>query len=66
MERHWYFVGIAFFGMINGLFSQVPLPKADCSAQETTIAQLTGKIDRARTANRGAAQAQAAVEGALA
>ena len=48
------------------LFSQVPLPAADCSAQEATIAQLTGKIDRARTANRGAVQAQAAVEGALA
>ena len=20
MERHWYFIGIAFFGMINGMF----------------------------------------------
>lgn len=23
MERHWYFIGIAFFGMVNGLFNQV-------------------------------------------
>jgi len=22
MERHWYYLGIAFFGMINGLFNQ--------------------------------------------
>jgi hypothetical protein len=21
MERHWYYIGIAFFGMINGLFN---------------------------------------------
>jgi hypothetical protein len=25
MERQWYYIGIAFFGMINGMFSQVPL-----------------------------------------
>ena len=25
MERHWYYVGIAFFGMINGLFNQLAL-----------------------------------------
>ena len=23
MDRHWYFIGIAFFGMINGLFNQL-------------------------------------------
>src|SRR5512145_2193907 len=23
MERHWYYVGIAFFGMINGIFNQL-------------------------------------------
>jgi len=23
MERHFYFIGIAFFGMINGLFNQL-------------------------------------------
>lgn len=48
------------------LFSQIPLPAADCSAQEQQIAQLSSKIARARTANRGATQAQAAVEAALA
>ena len=25
MERNFYFIGIAFFGMINGLFNQVAL-----------------------------------------
>jgi len=25
MERNFYFVGIAFFGMVNGLFNQVAL-----------------------------------------
>ena len=25
MERNFYFVGIAFFGMINGLFNQTAL-----------------------------------------
>jgi hypothetical protein len=23
MARHWYYIGIAFFGMINGLFNQL-------------------------------------------
>jgi hypothetical protein len=23
MDRHWYYIGIAFFGMINGLFNQL-------------------------------------------
>ena len=23
MERHWYYIGIAFFGMVNGLFNQI-------------------------------------------
>jgi hypothetical protein len=44
----------------------IAVPPADCSAQETTIAQLETKISRARTANRGAQQAQNAVETALA
>ena len=22
MERHWYYIGIAFFGMVNGMFNQ--------------------------------------------
>jgi hypothetical protein len=25
MERHWYYIGIAFFGMINGIFSPLEL-----------------------------------------
>jgi hypothetical protein len=28
MERNYYFVGIAFFGMINGLFNQALVPFA--------------------------------------
>jgi len=28
MERNYYYVGIAFFGMINGLFNQVLVPFA--------------------------------------
>jgi len=23
MERHWYYIAIAFFGMLNGLFNQL-------------------------------------------
>ena len=23
MERHWYYIGIAFFGMINGMFHPI-------------------------------------------
>jgi hypothetical protein len=25
VERHWYYVGIAFFGMVNGMFSPLTL-----------------------------------------
>ena len=25
MDRNWYYIGIAFFGMINGLFNQLAL-----------------------------------------
>lgn len=25
MERHWYYIGIAFFGMINGMFNPLAL-----------------------------------------
>jgi hypothetical protein len=28
MERHFYYIGIAFFGMINGLFNQALVPFA--------------------------------------
>lgn len=44
MERHWYFVGIAFFGMINGLFSQVPLLFALLHVQVLAPALLFGSI----------------------
>jgi hypothetical protein len=33
MERHFYFIGIAFFGMINGLFNQLFLVFALLHAQ---------------------------------
>lgn len=26
MARHWYYIGIAFFGMINGMFNPLALP----------------------------------------
>lgn len=42
-----------------------PIEAADCSVQETTIAQLRSKIARAGTANAGAMQAQTAVQAAL-
>lgn len=45
--------------------SALSVPPADCSAQETTIAQLRSKIARAGTANAGAMQAQQAVKSAL-
>ena len=25
MERNWYYIGIAFFGMINGMFNPLEL-----------------------------------------
>jgi hypothetical protein len=28
MDRNWYYIGIAAFGMINGLFNQALLPTA--------------------------------------
>ena len=28
MDRQWYYVGIAFFGMINGIFNPLMLPFA--------------------------------------
>lgn len=32
-ERNFYYIGIAFFGMINGIFNQVPLVFALIHAQ---------------------------------
>ena len=31
MDRNFYYVGIAFFGMINGLFNQASFPSRICS-----------------------------------
>jgi hypothetical protein len=63
----WEVAKLLVFGIAPTayLFSQVPLPAADCSVQEATIAQLTSRINRAKTANAGAMQAQAAVKAAL-
>ena len=44
MERQWYFIGIAFFGMINGLFSQVPLLFALLHVQILAPALLFGSV----------------------
>ena len=65
----WYYVGFdgrAWYAakpLVTGISatgylpSIVPLPSADCSAQETTIAQLQNRIARAKTSAAGAAQA---------
>jgi hypothetical protein len=44
MERHWYFIGIAFFGMINGLFNQVALWFALIPMQILAPALLFGSV----------------------
>lgn len=44
MERNLYFVGIAFFGMINGLFNQVALLFALLHVQVLTPALLFGSV----------------------
>lgn len=71
----WYFIGL---GVETGYVATALLPRiqpttlgerllpaADCSAQETELQRLASKITRARTANAGARQAQAAVDAAL-
>ena len=42
MERNFYFVGIAFFGMVNGLFNQVALLFALIHVQVLAPALLFG------------------------
>jgi len=42
MERNFYFVGIAFFGMVNGLFNQVALLFALIHMQVLSPALLFG------------------------
>lgn len=44
MERHWYFIGIAFFGMINGLFNQLWLLFAVIHVQVLAPALLFGSV----------------------
>ena len=44
MERHWYYIGIAFFGMVNGLFNQVWLMFALIPMQVLAPALLFGSV----------------------
>ncbi|MGE5513560.1 MAG: hypothetical protein ACM31O_20205 [Bacteroidota bacterium] len=44
MERNFYYVGIAFFGMINGLFNQLWLLFALIHAQILAPALLFGSV----------------------
>ena len=44
MERHWYYIGIAFFGMINGIFNQLWLLFALIHVQILSPALLFGSI----------------------
>ncbi len=44
MARHWYFIGIAFFGMINGIFNQLWLIFALIHVQILAPALLFGSV----------------------
>ena len=44
MERHWYYIGIAFFGMVNGLFNQLFLLFALIHVQSLAPALLFGSV----------------------
>jgi len=44
MERHWYYIGIAFFGTINGLFNQLWLLFALIHVQILSPALLFGSL----------------------
>ena len=44
MERHFYYIGIAFFGMVNGLFNQLWLLFALIHVQILSPALLFGNI----------------------
>ena len=44
MERNFYFIGIAFFGMINGLFNQVAVLFALIHMQILAPALLFGSV----------------------
>ena len=44
MERHFYYIGIAFFGMVNGLFNQLWLLFALIHVQILAPALLFGSV----------------------
>ena len=44
MERQWYYIGIAFFGMINGMFNQIALLFALIHVQILAPALLFGNV----------------------
>jgi hypothetical protein len=44
MERHWYYIGIAFFGMVNGIFNQLFLLFALIHVQILAPALLLGSV----------------------
>ena len=44
MERHFYYIGIAFFGMVNGLFNQTALIFALIHVQILSPALLFGNV----------------------
>jgi hypothetical protein len=44
MERHWYYIGIAFFGMVNGIFNQAALVFALIPMQVLAPALFFGSV----------------------
>lgn len=44
MERHWYYIGIAFFAMINGIFNQAALVFALIPMQVLAPALFFGSV----------------------
>jgi hypothetical protein len=44
MERHWYYIAIAFFGMVNGIFNQLALLFAFIHVQILAPALLFGSL----------------------
>jgi len=44
MDRHWYFIAIAFFGMVNGMFNQTWLLFALIHMQILAPALLFGSV----------------------
>ena len=46
MDRNFYYIGIAFFGMVNGLFNQLSLLFALSMSQVLAPALLFGRSSR--------------------